>query len=310
MKAIFSRFCAELDKETLTAVELHKRNLQTTPIDWNTIHSSQLCLYCLFHKPEHSLRCGHALCDFCICRFGTKRQQMEYSYCISQCILCQSNSELVVRLKPPTAGSRLLVLDGGGIRGIFTLQTLRALDQHRKLPYPIYDDFDLTLGTSTGECRSCFYIFEYTDHSSQDAGGLIALMFLLRRNLDECVAIFKQLAKRVFRPRQPFGSSPLAKVYGFLSSLLTDSLYGAAEMEACVKEAFGSDTALFGFAEPSAGMSGAKVAVTTMTVSSARLCILSNYNGAGVRQGENLVPSCEYETNTRRQATNTIELLT
>ncbi|CAN9279721.1 unnamed protein product [Alternaria alternata] len=187
LKAIFSRFCAELDKETLTAVELHKRNLQAIPIDWNTVHSSQLCLYCLF-----------------------------------------------LRLKPPTAGSRLLVLDGGGIRGIFTLQILRALDQYRKLPYPIYDEFDLTLGTST------------------DAGGLIALMFLLRRNLDECIAIFKQLTQRVFHPRRPFGSSPLAKVYGFLSSLLTDSLYGAAEMEACVKEAFGPDATLFGFTESGA----------------------------------------------------------
>ncbi|CAN9454398.1 unnamed protein product [Alternaria alternata] len=265
LKAIFSRFRVELDKETLTAVGLHKKNLQTIPIDSNTVHSSQLCLYCLFRKPEHSLRCGHALCESCVCRFGAKRQQMEYSYSVSQCLLCQSKSELAVRLKPPTAGSRLLVLDGGGIRGIFTLQILRALDQHRKLPYPIYDEFDLTLGTSTG--------------------GLIALMFLLRRNLDECIAVFKQLAQRVFRPRQPFGSSLLAKVYGFLSSLLTDSLYGAAEMEACVKEAFGSDAPLFGFTESGTRMSGAKVAVTTMTVSSARLCILSNYNGAGVRQG-------------------------
>ena len=160
---MFSRFCVELDKETLTAVELHKRNLQTIPIDWNTIHSSQLCLYCLFRKPEHSLRCGHALCESCICRFGAKRQQMEYSYSVSQCLLCQSKSELVVRLKPPTAGSRLLVLDGGGIRGIFTLQILRALGQHRKLPYPIYDEFDLTLGTSTGECRSFCHIHEHTD---------------------------------------------------------------------------------------------------------------------------------------------------
>ncbi|KAI4940887.1 hypothetical protein J4E91_011144 [Alternaria rosae] len=176
LRATFGRFCTELDRETLTAVELHKKNLQTIPIDWNTVYSAQICLYCLFHKPENSLRCGHALCDSCIRKFGSRRQQMEHAYCISHCILCQSKSELVVRLKPPTAGGRVLVLDGGGIRGIFTLQILRALDQYRSLPYPIYDEFDLTLGTSTG--------------------GLIALMFLLRRNLDECIALFKQLANR------------------------------------------------------------------------------------------------------------------
>ncbi|CAN9212273.1 unnamed protein product [Alternaria alternata] len=95
-------------------------------------------------------------------------------------------------------------------------------------------------------------------------------MFLLRRNLDKCIAVFKQLAQRVFRPRQPFGSSPLAKV--------------AAEIEACVKEAFRSDATLFSFTESGTRMSGAKVAVTTITVSSARLCILSNYNRASVRQ--------------------------
>jgi len=75
---------------------------------------------------------------------------MEHAYYISHCILCHSKSELLIRLKPPTAGGRVLVLDGGGIRGIFTLQILRALDQYRNLPYPIYDEFDLTLGTSTG----------------------------------------------------------------------------------------------------------------------------------------------------------------
>jgi hypothetical protein len=110
-------------------------------------------------------------------------------------------------------------------------------------------------------------------------------MFLLRQNIDECIAIFKQLAERVFLPRQSFGNSLFAKIYGFSSSLLTDSLYGAAEMEACVKEAFGSDAALFGSIASDVGISGPKVAVTTMAVSNSRLCILSNYNGAGIRQG-------------------------
>lgn len=147
----FSQFCCKLEQAELTAVQMHKRNLQDIPIDWNTLQSSQVCLYCIFRKPEHSLCCGHALCDSCACKFGLKGQQMEYSYRISQCILCHSNSELTVRLKPPTAGSRLLVLDGGGIRGILTLHILQALDRYRQLPYPIHDEFDLILGTSTGK---------------------------------------------------------------------------------------------------------------------------------------------------------------
>ncbi|KAJ5022557.1 acyl transferase/acyl hydrolase/lysophospholipase [Bipolaris maydis] len=113
--------------------------------------------------------------------------------------------------------------------------------------------------------------------------GLIVLMFLLRRSLDECIDIFRQLSERVFAPRSILGNSLFANTYGFLYSLLTDSFYGAAEMEACVKEAFGSNTTLFGSNTSNTGISGPKVAVTTMAVSNSRLCILSNYNGVGRR---------------------------
>ncbi|KAJ6201958.1 LOW QUALITY PROTEIN: acyl transferase/acyl hydrolase/lysophospholipase [Bipolaris maydis] len=106
--------------------------------------------------------------------------------------------------------------------------------------------------------------------------GLIVLMFLLRRNLDECI---NQLSKRVFAPRSLLRNPLFANIY--------DSFYGAAEMEACVKEVFGSNTAFFG---SSTSSTGPKVAVTTMTVSNSKLCILSNYNGVGVRQGEKMYP--------------------
>ncbi|KAJ5025159.1 patatin domain-containing protein [Bipolaris maydis] len=55
-------------------------------------------------------------------------------------------------------------------------------------------------------------------------------------------------------------------------------------MEACVKEAFGSNTALFSSNILNIGILGLKVVVTIMAVSNLRLCILSNYNGAGVRK--------------------------
>jgi hypothetical protein len=147
---MYCHFYSELETRRLSASELHLQNLQNLQINWTTFRSSQLCLFCLHRKPEHPLQCGHACCDICACIFGNIRPGMEYSYRITRCILCQSNGELEVRIKPPTAGSRLLVLDGGGIRGAFTLQILKALDKYRRLPYPIYDEFDLALGTSTG----------------------------------------------------------------------------------------------------------------------------------------------------------------
>lgn len=122
------------------------------------------------------------------------------------------------------------------------------------------------------------------------------LMFLLRQNMAACIATFRKLSKRVFLPRQPFGNGILAKLYSLMTALLTDSTYGAGEMEACAKEVFGSDTLFFGFLESDAHISGLKVAVTAMTVSSSRLCILSNYNGVGVRQGKSLCLKLMLET--------------
>jgi hypothetical protein len=68
-------------------------------------------------------------------------------------------------------------------------------------------------------------------------------------------------------------------------------------MEACVKEAFRADTALFGSTVPDVGISGPKVAVTTIAVSNLRLCILSNYNRARDRHGKSLYPIFRYKTN-------------
>jgi hypothetical protein len=146
----YCRLYLELESTMLPTSEFHKRTIQTLNIDWKMFRSSRSCLYCLRYNPEHGLQCGHAFCDACACKFGSPIPGMEYSYHVTQCILDQRSGDLRINLKPPTAGSRLLVLDGGGIRGSFTLQALDTLDKYRKLPYPIYDEFDLALGTSTG----------------------------------------------------------------------------------------------------------------------------------------------------------------
>jgi hypothetical protein len=111
-------------------------------------------------------------------------------------------------------------------------------------------------------------------------------MFLARRNIGECIAVFKHLARRVFSLRNQYGSSIFARILAFLSSLLTDSQYGATEMEECVKEAYGPDALLFGSSGSGSGISGTKIAVTTMGVSNSQLCILSNYNGRESRKGK------------------------
>jgi hypothetical protein len=88
----------------------------------------------------------------------------------------------------------------------------------------------------------------------------------------------------LFLPCPPI-SNRFARLLAFVSSLLTDSLYGATEMEECVKEAYGPDTPLFGSLGSVSRVSGTKIAVTTMAVSNSQLCILSNYNSRQTRKG-------------------------
>jgi hypothetical protein len=67
-------------------------------------------------------------------------------------------------------------------------------------------------------------------------------MFLLRRDISDCITAFKRLARKVFSRYNKFGSSMFVRLLGLLSSVATDSLYGDKEMEECVKEAYGADT--------------------------------------------------------------------
>ncbi|OCK97025.1 uncharacterized protein K441DRAFT_549444, partial [Cenococcum geophilum 1.58] len=70
-----------------------------------------------------------------------------------------------------------------------------------------------------------------------------------------------------------------ARVLYFFASLLRDSCYGNLEIKACVKNAYGVNSCIFGAIE--LGITGIKVAITAITVSDLKLCILSNYNSVG-----------------------------
>ena len=55
-------------------------------------------------------------------------------------------------LKPPTAGVRILCIDGGGIRGVIPLEFLGLLQGDIGPECPIQDFFDMAFGTSSGNC--------------------------------------------------------------------------------------------------------------------------------------------------------------
>ncbi|KAK5128199.1 hypothetical protein LTR08_004067 [Meristemomyces frigidus] len=85
---------------------------------------------------------------------------------------------LPVRLIPPTAGIRLLALDGGGVRGIIPLVLLQNLEGSlHKWNIPLSETFDFVCGTS--------------------AGGLVIIgLFLMKWDAGTCIGKFEKLAER------------------------------------------------------------------------------------------------------------------
>ncbi|KAI9768255.1 MAG: hypothetical protein M1840_005085 [Geoglossum simile] len=251
-----------MELDNIPSSELRWHNLKAFGQGWAGLKMTTTCLFCLRRKPEHILHCGHAICDTCACIFGKQTPGIEYHFDVFACVLCQLEAKLTIKLKPPTAGTRLLMVDGGGIRGAVSLEFLDALEQAMGLPYSLQHHFDLALGTSSG-------------------GLIVLLLFLGGRSIKHCISTFDRLAKRIFVSRKRSRGSFCSLIPYLFTSWLADSRYDATVLQACLKETYGEDRRMFGVIEEP---SGTKVAVTATTISDATLCIFSNYNGAGMRR--------------------------
>jgi hypothetical protein len=96
---------------------------QAQRIRLHEMHSQRTCLACLSNCPTNVLPCRnvrnvqHAICEQCIRRYAGPPNESSWAY-LSQCPLgCELDCELgtspwTVRLKPNTAGARILALDG------------------------------------------------------------------------------------------------------------------------------------------------------------------------------------------------------
>jgi hypothetical protein len=119
------------------------------------------CLACLQRIPEHKLSCGHMFCEKCCVSLGKSITRDPHSYELTQCPLCSNSCYTKVRVRPNTAGVRVLSIDGGGIRAVIPIQFLRALEQAIGLKMPVQEHFDLSFGTSSGKSEGVRYACIY-----------------------------------------------------------------------------------------------------------------------------------------------------
>lgn len=90
------------------------------------------------------------MCDVCVRIFGVPSRGKEYYFDLAKCPLCQRDISFRARLLPPTCRVRFLGIDGGGSRGVVSLGFIEKLRETLDLPYPVQENFDFAIGTSSG----------------------------------------------------------------------------------------------------------------------------------------------------------------
>ncbi|KAI0886923.1 FabD/lysophospholipase-like protein [Annulohypoxylon maeteangense] len=223
----------------------------------NKFISYSACLCCLRELPECALPCGHVLCFPCIQIYGarTSRTTIEISHCPLHVRDVIASPPWIITTKPRYAGSRVLCLDGGGIRGIIQLQVLVEIEKVLGPDLPIQLFFDLIVGTN--------------------AGGIIAIALGVKKwTVNATMEKFKDLCNEGFTPRE-MTSVP---IFGALSSLYHGSLYKTKPFAKALKR-YLSDQPFFGNAiHRSRVVSSTKVAVTASTGIERQPVVFANYN--------------------------------
>ncbi|OJD25605.1 hypothetical protein ACJ73_03030 [Blastomyces percursus] len=239
--------------EYATSGHLHRDNIHRRRCDWSRFQSNKTCLYCLrSSQPRGLLSCGHRVCDTCIRRHGEEAAGMEEKFYISRCILCQTNGSLTVVLQPMTASISILVIDGGGARGIIPLEFIGLMQE--MIDTPVQDLSDMDAGTSSG-------------------GITIIGLSILRWPIHRCIRTFTELAARVFskESQRPQWYDCLRKM---VHCAVFNSVYNARTMEDALKEVFDDVRVPY---HPE-GFPQKRVIITATEIGSPLCVAFNNYN--------------------------------
>jgi len=90
------------------------------------------------------------MCDVCVRIYGDEMPATECQYHIRACLLCRSGSG-TVRLRPFSAGERILAIDGGGTHGVIPLELMATIQGIMGSELQLQDLFDMAFGTSVGK---------------------------------------------------------------------------------------------------------------------------------------------------------------
>jgi len=101
-----------------------------------------------------------------------------------------------VRLKPFSAGERILAVDGGGTRGVILLDILAIMQGMMGSELQIQDLFDLAFGTSVSNLH--VPILRDVRLTIQTGGLIVCIQFLRGMLASQGVYVFDALARKLF----------------------------------------------------------------------------------------------------------------
>ncbi|KAF5534140.1 calcium-independent phospholipase A2, partial [Fusarium phyllophilum] len=223
------------------------------------VTTQRTCLACLSNTPTNMLPCKpkqHGICEECIKRYNPgvgEVSTIRINACPLGCLF--TTTPWTIRVKPETAGARILALDGGGVRGIVELVILAEIEKTVGFGIRLQDLFDLVIGTSTG--------------------GLVALgVFEKKWPLGDAIEQFCSLAKKAFLPRKLLTIPGLSKVTKPWCSFK----YKSAGVNTALTSAFGEDYLFGQTTDDKEPGDQVKVGVVTCLDGQKHPCLLANYS--------------------------------
>ncbi|KAK7924655.1 hypothetical protein PG985_006709 [Apiospora marii] len=253
-----------------SAKEIHQAVLAKYAGAWKRIRSRQSCFTC-FSAAQHTMECGHTICDNCLQVFGESEARDPLLFRLHTCKLCQQLVEIVVRVRPPTAGHGILCIDGGGIGGIIPTTILELVQDRLELPIPIQEHFSMAYGVSVG--------------------GLVILgLYEKGWSAATCSLKLQSLAEEAFhRPANLFAIAFF--LFKWAQLLLFGHLYSGKGIENALKGVFGDKK----IAAPSYATSiGTKIGILTASIDPPVTHLFTNYNGmGGPRSGYVVAADCD-----------------
>jgi hypothetical protein len=110
-------------------------------------------------------------------------------------------------------------------------------------------------------------------------------MFINGWSIDHSTESFEKLAKLAFQRRKVFNLPFLPRILELLISYFADGLYPPENIEAALKQVFGTDRSILDYSHATA--TGTRVGLPVATVNEKPSCrIFTNYNGVGERAKE------------------------